>query len=151
MNVYTVSFFGHRVVENISETEKKLTDVVRDIIKNNDYVKFLVGRDGEFDWLASSVISRVTAGHHNSYLILVLPYMRAGYRDHKQNYLCCYNEVEICAESSSAHFKEAIQVRNRNMVDRSDLVVCCIQRNIGGAYQTVQYAKKQNRKIINIG
>lgn len=151
MNVYTVSFFGHRIVENISEVERKLTDVVSRIITSNDYVKFLFGNDGEFDLLVSSAISRVTYKHHNSHTILVLPYMKAGYRDNKANYLLFYNEVEICSESSSAHFKSAFQIRNRNMVDRSDLVVSCVQHNSGGAYQTVQYARKQHRKIINVG
>ncbi len=151
MNIYTVSFFGHRIVENVSEVEKKLTDTVSRIIETNDYVKFLFGNDGEFDWLVSSVISRVTYRHHNSYTVLVLPYMRAGYRNHKENYLLFYNEIEICRESSSAHFKSAFQIRNKSMVDRSDLVVCCIQHRSGGAYKTVQYAEKQHRKIINIG
>lgn len=151
MNVYTVSFFGHREIDNPEETEKRLTDVIRDIIKNNGYVKFLIGRNGEFDWLVSSVVSRVTHGNQNTYTVLVLPYMRASYRDHRQNFECCYNEVEICTESSSAHYKSAIQICNRSMVDRSDLVVCFIDHNSGGAYKTVQYAVKQNKKIINIG
>lgn len=36
------------------------------------------------------------------------------------------------------------------MVDRSDLVVCCIEHNSGGAFQTVQYAKKKNKEIVNL-
>ncbi|MBQ7990354.1 MAG: hypothetical protein IJ251_04825 [Oscillospiraceae bacterium] len=56
----------------------------------------------------------------------------------------------MCAESSTAHPKSAIQVRNRSIVDRSDLVICCIQHKSGGAYQTVQYAKKQGKNIINL-
>lgn len=151
MNIYTVSFFGHRIIENTSEVEKRLADIISKLIKNKAYVKFLFCNDGEFDWLVSSVISRVTYGHHNSSTVLVLPYMKAGYRDHKSNYLMFYNEVEICEESSSAYFKSAFQIRNRNMVDRSDLVVCCIQHKYGGAYQTVQYAEKQHCNIINIG
>lgn len=68
----------------------------------------------------------------------------------KKNFLDYYDEVEICAESSEAHYKSAIQIRNRNMVDRSDLIVCCIQHTGGGAYKTIQYAKKKNCKIINL-
>ncbi len=151
MDVYTVSFFGHRIVENIPEVEKKLIEIVSGIVENNEYIRFLIGREGQFDWLVSSVISRVAYKRHNTYTILVLPYIKADYRDHKENYLSFYNEVEICEKSSQAHFKSAFQIRNRNMVDRSDLVVCCIQHKSGGAYKTVCYAKKQNRKIINIG
>jgi hypothetical protein len=36
------------------------------------------------------------------------------------------------------------------MIDRSDLVVCWIQHKSGGAYKTIQYAEKQNRRIINL-
>ena len=61
-----------------------------------------------------------------------------------------YDDVEICSESNKAHFKAAIQIRNRNMVDRSNLVVCCIQRKKGGAYTTIKYAEKQNRLVLNV-
>lgn len=78
--------------------------------------------------LASSAIRRAIKKYSfgNTSFILVLPYLRAEYRDNEQNYLDYYDEVEICEKSSSAHFKSAIQIRNRNMIDRSDLVVCYI-------------------------
>ncbi|WP_294754881.1 hypothetical protein, partial [uncultured Ruminococcus sp.] len=115
-------------------------------------VEFLIGRDGEFDHLAASAIRRATkqSGYGNTSLILVLPYMKAEYRDNEQSYLDYYDEVEICADSSEAHYKSAIQVRNRCMVDRSDLVVCCIQHKSGGAYKTVQYALKQGKQVRNL-
>ncbi|MDE6539402.1 MAG: hypothetical protein K2K66_04365 [Ruminococcus sp.] len=77
--------------------------------------------------------------------------MKAGYRDHKKNYLYCYNEIEICEKSAMAYPKSAIQIRNKTMIDRSDIVVCCIQHKSGGAYQTFRYAENLNRHIINIG
>jgi hypothetical protein len=36
------------------------------------------------------------------------------------------------------------------MIDRSDLVLCCIEHESGGAYQAVQYAVRQQCKIINL-
>ena len=152
MNIYTVSFFGHREVEKPTEIEKPLDNLLYDLITQKEYVEFLIGRDGEFDLLASSAIRRAVKNYSsgNVSFILVLPYMRANYRDNEQNFLDYYDEVEICEESSSVHFKSAIQVRNRSMIDRSDLVVCWIQHKSGGAYKTIQYAEKQNRRIINL-
>ena len=152
MNIYTVSFFGHREVEKPTEIEKHLDNLLYDLITQKEYVEFLIGRDGEFDLLASSAIRRAVKNYSsgNTAFILVLPYMRANYRDNEQNFLDYYDEVEICEESSSVHFKSAIQVRNRSMIDRSDLVVCWIQHKSGGAYKTIQYAEKQNRRIINL-
>ena len=145
MEIYTVSFFGHREVEGAAEIESRLERLLHDLITRKQYVEFLVGRDGEFDLLVASAIRRAVKqyGYGNTSLTLVLPYMKAKYRDNKQYYLSYYDEVEICSESSDAHYKSAIQVRNRSMVDRSDLVVCCIQHKSGGAYRTMQYAEKQ--------
>lgn len=152
MNIYTVSFFGHRKIENPTEVEKRLDKLLYNIITKKEYVEFLIGREGEFDLLAASVIRRAVKnyGCGNTSFILVLPYMKAAYRDNKREYLKYYDEIEVCGESAEAHYKSAIQVRNRSMVDRSDLVVCCIQRNSGGAYKTVQYAKNQNCRIMNL-
>ena len=76
--------------------------------------------------------------------------MKAEYCNNKREYLEYYNEIKVCSESSEAHYKSVIQVRNRSMVDRSDLVVYCIQRNSGGAYKPVRHAQNQNCRIVNL-
>ena len=76
----------------------------------------------------------------------MLPYLSAEYEKNEEAFQEYYDEVEICQSSSAAHFKAAMQVRNREMVDRADLVLCCIERKSGGAYQTVLYAKKQDKQ-----
>ena len=52
--------------------------------------------------------------------------------------------------AAGSHYKNAHQTRNRAMVDRSDLVVFCTQRDSGGAWQTMKYAKKQGKPCINL-
>lgn len=152
MNIYTVSFFGHRYIERGTEIESRLETLLHDLITQREYVDFLIGRDGEFDLLASACIKRAIRAYDygNAHFTLVLPYMKAEYRDNAQEYLNYYDDVEICAESAEAHPKSAIQVRNRSMIDRSDLVVCCIQHKSGGAYETIQYADKQGKRIVNL-
>ena len=152
MNIYTVSFFGHRYVERVAEIENRLDKLLHGLITQREYVDFLIGREGEFDLLASAAIKRAirSYGCGNTHFPLVLPYMKAEYRDNEQSYLDYYDEVEICSNSAEAHPKSAIQVQNRNIIDRSDLVICCIQHKNGGAYRTIQYAEKQGKKIVNI-
>ena len=152
MLIYTVSFFGHRVIEDYRSVEGRLRAIVSELIRTKEYVEFLVGRDGDFDILAASVIrqARKDYGSSNSSLILMLPYMRADYKKNERLYLEYYDEVEICEASSEAYFKAAIQIRNRSMIDRSDLVVCCIDHNSGGAYKSMRYAESKGRGIINI-
>ena len=62
----------------------------------------------------------------------------------------CYDNIEIDSEASVAYFKNAILIRNRRMVDRSQLVICYIDHKKGGAYTAVQYAKEIGCKVINI-
>ena len=152
LDIFTVSFFGHRMLENALEVEKHLEVLLHDLIIQHEYVEFLIGRDGEFDLLAASAIRRAVSqyGCGNTTLTLVLPYLRAEYRDNEQNYLQYYDEVEICTESAAAHYKSAIQIRNRCMVDRSDLVIFCVQRQSGGAYGTLQYARKTGKQYLSI-
>ena len=152
LNIYTVSFFGHRSIERASEVENRFDKLLHELIAQKEYVEFLIGRAGEFDLLASAAIKRAVReyGYGNTHFTLVLPYMKAEYRDNEKEYLDYYDEVEVCAESADAHPKAAIQIRNRKMVDRSDLVVCCIQHKSGGAYKTMQYAEKQGKSIVNL-
>lgn len=152
MNIYTVSLFGHREIHRSLEMENKLEIIIQELIMKKEYIEFLVGREGDFDIMAASVIRRVTSRYEygNTALILVLPYLKAEYRDNEQEYLNYYDAVEICEKSSIAHYKSAIQIRNKSMVDRSNLVICCIQHKTGGAYKTMQYAQKHGHNAINI-
>lgn len=85
MNIYTVSFFGHRYIEWGTEIESRLNKLLHDLITQREYVDFLIGRNGDFDILASSVIKRAICsyGYGNTHFILVLPYMKAEYRDNE--------------------------------------------------------------------
>ena len=61
-----------------------------------------------------------------------------------------FDEIQICPESETAFYKNAIQVRNRCMVDSADLIICLIEKNTGGAYSTIKYAQKMNKDIVYI-
>ncbi|MGN0593411.1 MAG: hypothetical protein ACI4JQ_09205 [Ruminococcus sp.] len=152
MEIFTVSFFGHRNVSQVSLIEKRLEAVIQRLLAEKEYVEFLVGRSGEFDQLASSAVRRAkrTLWDDNSALVLVLPYPTAEYQKNEDSFHRYYDEIEICQNSAAAHFKSAMQIRNWEMVDRSHLVVCCIEHDSGGAYQTVQYARKQQKRIVNL-
>lgn len=151
MDIYTVAFFGHRELPNMFELEEKLTSILRELIAAKEYVEFLVGRDGDFDQLAASTVKSVIRnyGNGNASLILILPYERADYRDNRESFETYYDEVQICYESSVAHPKAAIEVRNKKIIDRSDLVVCAVEHS-GGADKAMRYALRQGKMVINL-
>lgn len=152
LDIYTVAFFGHRYIDNPFKVEERLEEQIHKLLAEHEYVDFLVGRNGDFDRYASSSVLRVRKRYRddNSSLVLVLPYAMAEYLNNEENFHDYYTDVEISYAASKAHPKSAIQIRNREMVDRADLILCYIEREMGGAWQTVQYAKKQGKTVINI-
>ena len=149
MDIYTVSFFGHRRIYNPIRIERQLEELVRELLLTKQYVEFLVGKDGEFDILVASVIRRCKRLYRddNSSLVLVLPYMRADFRDNEESYREYFDEIEVF---SGSHYKSAFQERNRALVDRSDLIIFAVNKTEGGAYSTMKYAGVNGKVIINL-
>ena len=118
--------------------------LVHALLLEKEYVEFLVGRDGDFDQIVSSAVKRQkrivrddnspTAELHNN----------------TENFEAYYDEIEICGSAASSHPKGAFQIRNRQMVKRSDLVVFYVDHTGGGAYQTMRYAQKEKKNILNL-
>ena len=86
----------------------------------------------------------------NCSVIWVMPYLKSDYIKNRESYDSYYDSVELCELSANAHPKSAIQIRNRAMVDRSDLCVFYVTHKGGGAYQTLRYAEKVDANIINL-
>ena len=79
MDIFTVSFFGHRYLDDFRTAEDKLTDLITRLLQEKEYVEFLVGRDGDFDQVVTSTIIRIKPlyGSNSSSLIWVLHYSTA--------------------------------------------------------------------------
>lgn len=149
----TVTFFGHRKIENFFETEKQVENIIYKLMQSETYIEFLVGKSGDFDQLVTSVIKRAkrNVGKDNNSLVLVLPYYSKHTPDYWHAYESFYDSIEICEESASAHYKSAYKIRNKNMIDRSDFIVFYVNKNKGGAYEALKYAQKTNKSYINFG
>ena len=59
LDIYTISFFGHRYLDSAITIETRLENLVIKLLYEHEYVDFLIGRNGEFDQLVSSTIKRV--------------------------------------------------------------------------------------------
>ena len=88
MQLFTVSFFGHRQIDNFVEIELLLEKLIRGLMLSKEYIEFLVGRDGDFDQLVSSTVLRCkrTVRDDNSSLIWIMPYLTAEYRNNEEAY-----------------------------------------------------------------
>ena len=85
-------------------------------------------------------------GKENSDLTLVLPY-RVADMEYYKNY---YDNIVIPDTLCNAHPKSAITLRNRWMVEHSDLLIFFIEHNKGGTYQAWKYAKRIGKPTLRL-
>ncbi len=148
MNVYKVTFFGHRDFCIDRKVEERLYSIIGGLIRTKPNVEFYIGRNGDFDIFAASVIKRAQKafGHENSSLTLVLPYAAKDI----EYYETYYDNVMIPECVEKVHPKSAITRRNRWMADECDLLICYVEHDSGGAYTALKYASESGKGIINL-
>ena len=142
------TFAGHRDFQE--DDASPIVEVLEHITTNATHLICYVGGMGEFDRLAETAAFAWRKAHPEKTLelYLVLPYMKKEVTDKKK--MAKYDGIIIPEEAETAHYKRAITIRNRWMVDHSDIVIAKIWRNFGGACETVEYAKAKNKIIISI-
>ena len=144
---YRISFIGHREIYGCN-WENRLAKIITEAIRSNDVVELYIGRNGDFDIMAASVIKRIQRNFdkHKSSLNLVLSY-RVNDIEYYEKY---YDDI-IFPLDTNTHPKAAITKRNQWMIDNSDLLVAYVDPNRkGGALAAFQYAQKQGVEIINL-
>ena len=147
-NTYRVVLFGHRDFDGHQILDEILYPLLIKLIKEKPFVQICIGRNGEFDIYAASVIKRAqkAMGKDNNELICVLPYQQKDMELYEEY----YDSVMIPEQIERTHPKNAITKRNRLMVEAADLIVCYVKREAGGAYSSVKYAEKLGKRIINL-
>lgn len=148
MEIFRVTFAGHRAIDDARGVESDLYDAVSEIVRTHEFTEFYVGDNGDFDILATSVIRRVrkAQGEEKCALCLVLPYARANLDLIEPQ----FDSVIIPPRLHGAHPKAAIGERNRWMVENCDLIICYVKRK-GGAERTMRYAEKSGKiEVVNL-
>ncbi|MBE6536982.1 MAG: hypothetical protein E7673_03405 [Ruminococcaceae bacterium] len=145
---YRVVLFGHRDFDGHKILEEYLYPFLSDLIRTKPFVEIYIGRNGEFDLYAAAIMKRVqkSMGKDNNELICVLPYPEKNVSYYEKY----YDDVIIPECVEKTHPKGAITKRNRWMIEQADIFVCYVERETGGAYDALKYAKKLKKQIINI-
>ena len=146
MNIYKVCLFGHREIDDLIAFERVLSPLIKEVMLSHEHTQFFIGRNGEFDEFGASVIKRVRKRcNADSELTLVLPYKVSNIFDYERYYDGII--IPECAERS--HFKSAIDLRNKWMIDNSDAVIVFVKKP-GGAYNAMTYAVSRGKPTVNL-
>ena len=140
--------FGHRVM--LMDVEKPLLETLERLVEERGVRMFYSGGMGEFDELFACTVRSMKRECPSLRLVLVMPYLTARLNVNKAFYEAQYDEILIPAELEGIHPKAAIGLRNRWMVDRSDIVIAALHRDFGGAMEAVRYAERIGKIVCKI-
>lgn len=138
-----VTFCGHRESEQSDELRAWLLRCLEDLILEGA-TDFYLGGYGAFDAMAASVVQSLKSQYPSIRSVLVLPYLdrkvdAAGYN------MTTYPPLETVPK------RYAILRRNQWMVDAADVIVAYVRYDWGGAAQTLAYAKRKKKRIVQYG
>jgi hypothetical protein len=132
------------------DVEKPLREVLERLVAERGVRVFYAGGMGEFDELFARTVRSMKRDCPFLRLVLALPYLTERLNMDKVFYEALYDEILIPAELEGVHPKAAIGLRNRWMVDRSDIVIAALHRNFGGAADAVRYAERIGKIVCKI-
>ena len=143
-----ICLFGHRNFDGYRVLDTRLFGLIKELIDENGFIEFYIGRNGEFDVYSASIIKKIQKeiGENNTELICVLPY----YNKDIEFYANYYDDILIPEVAEKSHPKNAITKRNNWMIEICDIVICYVERNEGGAYSAMQHAYRLGKKVINL-
>lgn len=133
--------------------ESKLANAIFELPQNGG-VRFFCGMAMGFDILAGEIVAELKQFSSFSVeLIAVVPFK--GQADNwppqwKKRYNNLLKKADSVICMSDIYERGCYQKRNRYMVDNSDTVLTYFSGEPGGTAQTVAYAKRKGKKIINI-
>lgn len=142
-----VCFAGHRHDFRNVGIENRLEKVIIGLIKKG-YNTFFDGDKGAFDKISASIVIRLKEKYPHIKIYRILTYYHSDNK--KWGLPACY-DGSIMPEIEWCYHKIKITKRNEWIVDNSDILVCHIVETYkSGAYNTLRYAQKTNKKIICI-
>lgn len=154
MKIYTVCFSGHRELpkNRLANIADKLQTEIEALIKSG-YYYFESGGALGFDLLAAQIVLKMKKKYPHINLILILPCKQQTKYWGKSD-IIIYDNVKKRADktiyTSEVYHNGCMHKRNRALVDTANVCLCYLEKNSGGTFYTVKYAKSKGLRIINI-
>ena len=146
-----ISFVGHALIPPEELVKSKVNEVLRANVKSGEPVKFYIGGYGDFDKISALCCKNLKKDFKDVEIILVLPYLSFS-KEGKIGSLIesgAY-DATLFPPIENIPKRFAISRRNEWMIENSDLIIAYVNNNYGGAYKSLRYAMRKNRKIINL-
>ena len=150
----TIAFFGHRHIFAKPIIQQRLSRFLKLLIPQG-FSNFLIGCHGDFDNLAFSSCLDYKKNVDNKININIVLTNLSFLNKNRYEKIDFYENIgckTLFYDIENIHYKNRITYSNKKMVDESDLIICYVDVNAykSGAKSAINYAIKQNKKIINL-
>ena len=155
LRLHRCCFTGHRP-DKMELGEKEIKPLLEKAIDNaiiNGYVTFITGMAMGTDIWAAEIVLKRKKSNKNLHLICALPH--PGFESRrsmieKMRFNKIIKKADISKEINSHYFTGCYQVRNKWMVDRSNLVIAVFNGKKSGTKNTVDYARRKGVNVVNV-
>lgn len=147
--IESCAFAGHRVLKDLDYS--LLDRVILNLVKSG-CSRFYCGMAKGFDLAAAESLLSLKR-EYSLELVACVPCERqsdsysGGDRARYQRVLENCSEIIVL---SGEYYPGCMHVRDRFMVDNSDVILSYLRRKYGGTYYTVRYAESKGKKIIEL-
>ena len=148
-------FTGHRELSHSNKyIIEKTLEVITDLIENEGVTDFRAGGAMGFDTLAAAAVAGLKVKYPHVKLHLIIPHYGHD-RDFSEFYEKMFEftlqNADTVTYIQKRYTPGVMQVRNAALVRGADVCVAYMTRLRGGTYQTVNMARRDKIKVINIG
>ena len=146
-----ITFIGHKFIHEYDKLYDMVEKCITKSIEQEDNISFFCGGYGSFDNLCAKVCSKIKHKIKNCEIAFIAPYITESYQKNIKLLLNenIYTSV-IYPPLEKTPAKYAIIKRNQWMINESDLIIAYVKNTYGGAYSSLNYAKRKKKKIINL-
>lgn len=147
-------FSGHRDLS--PETYEKVFINVLNTIERLYDEGFRIFRAGGaigFDRVAADAVLSLRQKKGDVELHIYVPCLEQNKffsKEENEHYLAQINSADKIMTVSQHYTKWCMAARNRALVDGSDALICYLRKNSGGTAYTVDYAIKQEKRVIRL-
>lgn len=146
-----ITFVGHSSVFGDRDVKALVTEQIERIISEDESAVCFLGGYGQFDQICAYACKELKKNHPKVQTVLVTPYITLSEMEKIKEMINegMYDEV-IYPPIENTPKRFAISKRNEWMIKSADIVIAYVKTSYGGAYKSLQIAKRQKKRIINI-
>lgn len=146
-----ITFAGHAFISSNNRVKEIVKEQIKNHVDSSGHITCYLGGYGNFDEICACACRELKQEHYDIEVVYVSPYLslqeQAKIKEMQRSGLY---DASIYPPIEKTPPRFAISKRNEWMMTNADLIIAYVNHSYGGAYKSLQVAKRKNKKIINI-